>query len=115
MVNTGRDKGVSGKVVRINKDSNSVVVEGVNKRTRNIKARQGQPGDRVSVSLPIDVSNVSILDPKSGAPTRIGYKVENGIKIRIAKASGAEIANDGGEKGAKKSARKKVDSKTIKA
>ena len=54
--------------------------------------RQGAtPGQKVSFEKPVDVSNVMLLDPKSGKPTRIGYKIENGKKIRFAKNSGTAL------------------------
>ena len=90
-VTTGKDKGQSGSITKILKKTNRVVVDGVNKRVRNIKARPGQAGDRVEFFASIDISNVALVDPKTGKPTKIGYTVESGKKVRVAKASGAVL------------------------
>lgn len=91
IVTTGKDKGQSGAITKILKKTNRVVVEGVNKRVRNIKARPGQAGDRVEFFASVDVSNVALVDPKNGKPTRIGYTIESGQKVRVARSSGVII------------------------
>lgn len=71
---------------------NKVVVEGVNILTKHVKPRgPQQPGGIVKEEGPIDISNVMYYDEKSKKGTRVGYKIEDGKKVRIAKASGEEI------------------------
>lgn len=84
---TGKDKGKKAKVLRAMPKEKKVLVEGVNIMTRHVKKQGATPGQKVSFEKPIDVSNVMLVDPKTGTPTRIGYKIENGKKLRIAKKS----------------------------
>lgn len=89
---TGQDKGKSGKVTRVLPKRNAVVVEGINMKKRHRKSRQkNQKGQVVEFAAPIDVSNVALIDPTDNTPTRIGYKYENGNKIRMTKKSGTTI------------------------
>lgn len=92
IVMAGNSQGMTGTVSKILKKQNKVIVDGVNKRVKHVKARQGQAGDRVEFFAPIHVSNVAVVDPKTGKPTRIGYKMEAGQKVRFAKASGVVLA-----------------------
>jgi large subunit ribosomal protein L24 len=91
LVITGKDKGKSGKVLRTIPAENRIVVEGVNIQTKHQKAKQDVPAQIVKVEGPIDASNVLYYDKKAGKGTRIGYKVENGKKVRISKATGNVI------------------------
>jgi large subunit ribosomal protein L24 len=91
IVTSGKDKGKKAKVLRVNTKDNSIIVEGVNIVTRHVKRQGNTPGQKVSFEKPINVSNVMLLDPKSGEPTRVGYKVENGKKVRVAKKSNTVI------------------------
>ena len=91
IVTSGKDKGKKAKVLRVNTKDNSIIVEGVNIVTRHMKRQGSTPGQKVSFEKPINVSNVMLLDPKSGEPTRVGYKVENGKKVRVAKKSNTVI------------------------
>jgi large subunit ribosomal protein L24 len=91
LVITGKDKGKSGKVLRTIPAENRIVVEGVNIQTKHQKAKQDIPAQIVKVEGPIDASNVLYYDKKAGKGTRIGYKVENGKKVRISKATGNVI------------------------
>ncbi len=59
--------------------------------TRHMKRQGSTPGQKVTFEKPINSSNVMLLDPKSGEPTRVGYKIENGKKIRFAKKSGTTL------------------------
>ena len=88
----GKDKGKKGKVVRVLPDAAKVVVEGLNvvKKHQKSTKREGK-GGIIEKSMPIDVSNVMIADPKTGKPTRIGYKIEGDTKVRVAKKSGVVI------------------------
>ena len=91
IVIAGKDKGKKGKVVKANPASGTVLIEGVNLVTRHIKRQGATPGQKVTYEKPIDASNVMLLDPKSGEPTRVGYKLEGGKKLRIAKKSGTVL------------------------
>lgn len=93
IVITGKDKGKKGRVIAAYPRENRVLVEGVNMVKRHTRPNpQNQQGGIIEREAPIHVSNVMHIDPKSGQPTRIGYKVlENGKKVRIAKKSGQEI------------------------
>jgi large subunit ribosomal protein L24 len=89
VVITGRDKGKSGEVLRVLREDNRVVVQGVNMVKRHTKPGAGQAGGIVEKESAIHVSNVAHIDPKSSKPTRVGYKVlEDGRKVRIARRSG---------------------------
>ena len=91
IVIAGKDKGKKGKVVKANPTSGTVLIEGVNLVTRHIKRQGATPGQKVTYEKPIDASNVMLIDPKTGEPTRIGYKLEGGKKFRIAKKSGTVL------------------------
>ena len=92
-VTTGKDKGKTGKVLRMLKSKNKVIIEKVNVVKRHSKPTQQSPtGGIVEKELGIDLSNVMLLDPETNTPSRAGYKVdEKGKKIRISKKSGEEI------------------------
>jgi len=88
----GKDKGKTGKVLKVLPSKNMVLVEGVNQFKRHMKGRvQGQKSEIVTITKPMHASKVSLIDPKKKKPTRVGYKFEKGKKIRIAKKSQAEI------------------------
>jgi large subunit ribosomal protein L24 len=93
VVITGRDKGKQGEVVRVLPDENRVVISGVNLRQRHKKARtQAEQSQIVSFEAPVHASNVAHIDPSSGKPTRVGFKfLEDGRKVRVARASGEQI------------------------
>lgn len=91
VVVTGRDKGKSGKVIKVLPKEGRVVVEGVNVAKRHTRARPGQSGGIVEKELAISASNVSHLDPKDNKPTRVGFRVVDGKKVRFAKRSGELI------------------------
>lgn len=87
----GKDKGKKGKVARVLKNENKVLVEGVNIFKKHKRAGRGDAkGSVAEVAMPLNASNVMILDPKSGKQTRTGSKVVGSKKIRIAKKSGQE-------------------------
>lgn len=89
---TGKDKGKKGKVLEAFPLRSRVVVEGANIRKRHVRARRTDgKGQTVEFAAPIHVSNVQILDPKSGKPSRVGTKEVGGKRVRIAKKSGVEI------------------------
>lgn len=92
LVTTGKDKGKKGEVIKILKDKNRILVQGVNLAKRHQKPSQINPGGITQKELSIHISNVALLDPKDGKATRIGYKIlENGEKVRIARRSGEVI------------------------
>ncbi|MDE3840609.1 50S ribosomal protein L24 [Bacillus methanolicus] len=89
MVISGKDKGKTGTILAAFPKQSRVLVEGVNIIKKHSKPSQANPqGGIISQEAPIHVSNVMPIDPKSGEPTRVGYKVVDGKKVRIAKKSG---------------------------
>ena len=92
-VNSGEDKGKTGKVLKVLVEKDRAIVEGVNMVSKSTKPSAKNPhGGIVKQEASIHVSNLSLIDPKSGKPTRIGRKInENGAKVRYAKKSGEEI------------------------
>ena len=91
IVITGRDKGKTGEVIQAMPKDSKVLVRGINLVKRHTKPTQENAGGIVSKEQPIHVSNVALIDPKSGKATRVGIKVENGQKVRVAKKSGEVI------------------------
>ena len=96
IVLAGKDKGRSGRVIRVYPDADRVVVEGVNMVKRHTKPDMANPnGGVIAKEAPIHVSNVAVRDPKTGKATRVGFKVvgegAQRRKVRIAKGSGVQI------------------------
>jgi large subunit ribosomal protein L24 len=92
MVISGKDKGKTGVILAAFPKKNRVIVEGVNIVKKHAKPSQANPqGGIISQEAPIHVSNVMPLDPKTNEPTRVGYKVVDGKKVRIAKKSGQPL------------------------
>ena len=91
-VNAGNDKGKTGKVLSVDPAKQRVIVEGVNMVSKHTKPNAKQPqGGIIKQEAPIHISNLNLIDPKSGKPTRVGFKVEGYKKVRYAKKSGEEI------------------------
>ncbi len=92
-VNAGDDKGKTGKVTKVIVDKKRAIVEGVNMVKKSTKPSAEHPqGGFVEQEAPIHISNLNVVDPKTGKPTRIGRKPgENGKLVRYAKKSGEEI------------------------
>ena len=92
-VNAGNDKGKTGRVLRVLVSKNRAVVEGLNMVSKSAKPSAKHPqGGIIKMEAPIHVSNLNLLDPKSGKPTRVGRrKNEEGKKVRYSKKSGEEI------------------------
>jgi large subunit ribosomal protein L24 len=89
VVITGRDKGKQGEVLRVFPTESRLIVQGVHIARRHTKQSMGNPGGIVEKELTIHISNVAHLDPASGKPTRVGYKILDGDrKVRIARRSG---------------------------
>ena len=91
MVITGRDKGKSGEILEVLRAESRVVVQGVNMAQRHQKQSMSQEGGIVQKELPIHVSNVALIDPKTQKPTRIGYKMDGERKVRVARRSGEAL------------------------
>ena len=92
IVTTGKDKGKKGEVLRVYPDDARVLVQGVNVVRRHTKQTQRTQGGIVAKEAPIAASNVAHIDPKSGGPTRVGFKtLTDGRKVRFAKKSGEVI------------------------
>jgi len=88
----GRDKGKKGEVTSVDASVNKVVVQGVNVMQRHKRPSQVDPGGIVPIEKPIEISNIALVDPKSGEATRVGFKImEDGKKVRVAKKSGEVI------------------------
>ena len=92
-VNAGNDRGKTGRVLRVLVKKNRAVVEGINMVSKSVKPSAKHPqGGIIKMEAPIHVSNLNLIDPKSGKPTRIGYRInEEGKKVRYSKKSGEEI------------------------
>jgi large subunit ribosomal protein L24 len=92
-VNTGEDKGKTGRILQILVKENRAIVEGVNMVSKHTKPNAKHPqGGIEKKEASIHISNLNVLDPKSGKPTRIGRKLNaKGVKVRYSKKSGEEI------------------------
>jgi large subunit ribosomal protein L24 len=95
---TGKDRGKTGRVLRTDPKNERVYVEGMNVQKRHTRPRSLRDTQRaqeiggiIEAEGPIHVSNVMVVDPKSGDPTRVGVKREGGRRVRVAKRSGTEI------------------------
>jgi large subunit ribosomal protein L24 len=91
VVITGKDKGKTGKVLKAMPKENKVIVQGVNVQAKHSKATQKSAAEIKHIEGPIDASNVMLYDTKAKQGTRVGYKIENGKKVRVAKKSGNVI------------------------
>lgn len=92
VVLTGKDKGAKGEILKVFPEENRVLVSGVNLVKKHEKPSAMGAGGIKSVERPVHASNVSLVDPKSGKPTRVGYKMlKDGKKVRVARRSGETI------------------------
>ena len=92
VVTTGRDKGKTGEVLGVMPKDGRVLVQGVNMIKRHTRPSQTQQGGIIEREAPLHLSNVMLADPKTGEPTRVGFKVlDDGRKVRVAKRSGEVI------------------------
>ena len=90
VVIAGKDKGKEGEIVQVLPSDNQVIVNGVNTAKKHQKARTAnQQGGIIDRDMPVDASNVMLVH--KGKPTRVGYRVENGKKVRFAKKTGEVI------------------------
>jgi large subunit ribosomal protein L24 len=89
---TGRDKGRSGIVLKVLREDNRVLVQGVNLVKRHQKQSMGNEGGIIQKESSLHISNVAHIDPTSKKPTRVGIKLlDDGRKVRVAKRSGETI------------------------
>lgn len=91
VVITGASKGVEGTVLEVFPKKNRVVVEGVNVAKKHTKPTNDNPGGINEINKTIDISNLKLVDPKTGEPTKIGRRVEDGKIVRYSKKSGQTI------------------------
>lgn len=93
MIMAGKDKGKTGKISKIIKTQNKVIITGLNLVKKHLKPdANNQSGGIIDVEAPLAVSNIMLIDPKTNKPTRVGYTVnKDNKKVRIAKKSGAKI------------------------
>lgn len=91
IVLAGKDRGAEGVVTAVMPKEDRVVVRGVNLVKKHQRQTPQQEGGIITREAPLHVSNVALKDPKTGKPTRVGFKIENGKKVRVAKASGEVI------------------------
>ena len=90
VVLTGKDKGRNGEISSVAPKANQAVVEGLNIAIRHTKQSQTTQGGRVAKPMPIDLSNLALVDSK-GKATRVGFRMEGDKKIRYAKTTGEAI------------------------
>jgi len=91
-VNAGNDKGKTGKVLEVIPSKDRAIVEGINVVSKHTKPNSQHPqGGIVKQEAGIHISNLQLIDPKSGAATRVGYKMDGDKKVRYSKKSGEEI------------------------
>jgi large subunit ribosomal protein L24 len=90
VVLAGKDKGKQGEIAQVMPKTGKAVVEGINMAIRHTKQTQSSQGGRLPKAMPIDLSNLALLD-KNGKPTRVGFKTEGDKKVRFAKTTGDVI------------------------
>jgi large subunit ribosomal protein L24 len=91
VVLAGKDKGRTGEVLSVAPKDDKAIVRGVNMVRRHQKQSQTQEGGIITKEAPIHLSNIALADPKDGKPTRVGFQVQDGKKVRVAKRSGETI------------------------
>jgi large subunit ribosomal protein L24 len=87
----GGDKGKEGKIMEVFPAKNRIIIEGVNLRKKHTKPTHDQPGGINEINAPIHVSNVMLVDPASGNPTKVGRKIVDGKSVRYSKKTGEII------------------------
>ncbi|MEM9059631.1 MAG: 50S ribosomal protein L24 [Pseudomonadota bacterium] len=91
VVLAGRDKGKKGEILQMLPAEGRAVVGGINMVTRHQRQSQNTPGGRIPKEAAIAISNLAMQDPKDGEATRVGFRMEDGKKVRFAKKSGETI------------------------
>ncbi|AFC70927.1 50S ribosomal protein L24 [Rickettsia australis] len=96
VVITGKHKGKKGKILKVFPEDSKVIVSGVNLVKKHTKPNQMSGGGIIIKELPIHISNIAHIDPKTGNPTKVAFKfLEDGSKVRVAKKSGEIIGKEG--------------------
>ncbi|WP_341787588.1 50S ribosomal protein L24 [Rickettsia endosymbiont of Cantharis rufa] len=96
VVITGKHKGKKGKILKVFSEDSKVIVSGVNLVKKHTKPNQMSEGGIITKELPIHISNIAHIDPKTGSPTKVAFKfLEDGSKVRLAKKSGEIIGKEG--------------------
>lgn len=90
IVLTGKDKGRKGEISAVLPRENKAVVEGINVAIRHTRQSATSQGGRIPKAMPIDLSNLALMD-KDGKATRVGFRVEDGRKVRFAKTTGETL------------------------
>ncbi len=90
VIMTGKDKGKTGEIASVNPAANKAVVDGLNIAIRHVKQSQSNQGGRQPKAMPIDLSNLAIVDA-NGKPTRVGFRMDGDKKVRFAKTTGDVI------------------------
>jgi len=90
VVLTGKDKGRKGEISSVNPDANKAIVDGLNMAIRHTKQSQASQGGRQPKAMPIELSNLAIVD-KNGKATRVGFRMDGDKKVRFAKTTGEAI------------------------
>jgi large subunit ribosomal protein L24 len=90
VVLAGKDKGKEGEITRVMPQDGKAIVDGVNIAVRHTKQSANSQGGRIPQAMPIDLSNLALLD-KNGKPTRVGFEMKDGKKVRVAKTTGDVI------------------------
>ncbi|WP_425091631.1 50S ribosomal protein L24 [Tropicimonas sp. S265A] len=90
VVLAGKDKGKEGTITSVNPSAGKAVVEGINIAIRHTRQSQNSQGGRIPQAMPIDLSNLALLDG-NGKATRVGFRMEEGKKVRFAKTTGEAV------------------------
>ncbi|MBI1492984.1 MULTISPECIES: 50S ribosomal protein L24 [Rhodobacterales] len=90
VVLAGKDKGKEGEISSVNPTAGKAVIDGVNVAIRHTKQTQTSQGGRVPTAMPVDLSNLALLD-SNGKATRVGFREEDGKKVRFAKSTGETV------------------------
>jgi len=90
VVLSGKDKGKEGEITSVNPAAGKAIVDGVNVSIRHVKQSQNAQGGRIPQAMPIQLSNLALIDSK-GKATRVGFRTEDGKKVRFAKTTGETV------------------------
>ncbi len=90
VVLSGKDKGKQGEISSVNPSAGKAIIDGVNMAVRHTKQSQSDQGGRIPVAMPIQLSNLELVDSK-GKATRVGFRDEEGKKVRYAKSTGETV------------------------
>ncbi len=90
VVLAGKDKGKQGEITRVMPKTGKAIVEGINIAIRHVKQSQTSQGGRIPQAMPIDLSNLALVDSK-GKPTRVGFRMDGDKKVRYAKTTGEAV------------------------